>query len=123
FARIWPLGAPAPAATFVNYTKGQSTTNTGAVPIGTGGQVSLRNFGGPSDFTVDIQGYFVEVSDLPTGATGSRYHALVPCRILDTRTAAGVFTPNRTLNQQVTGPCGVIPAASAVEASVSATES
>ncbi|MCB0977896.1 MAG: CAP domain-containing protein [Acidimicrobiales bacterium] len=61
FVRIWPAGEPVPGATFLNYTRGQSTTNTGAVglaPAGTS-QLSLRNFGGSSNIVIDVQGYYV----------------------------------------------------------------
>lgn len=61
FVRIWPAGEPVPGATFLNYTRGQSTTNTGAVglaPAGTS-HLSLRNFGGSSNIVIDVQGYYV----------------------------------------------------------------
>ena len=125
FARLWPTGAPAPTATFVNFSKAQGTTNTGAIALGTGGNLALRNFGGPANYTLDIQGYFIDPADLGTGVIGSTYHALVPCRVYDSRSADGLFTPNETANRTVTGsstPCGVASGATAVEASVSASE-
>lgn len=125
FTRLWPTGALPPAATFVNYTKAQGTTNTGAISLGTGGQLALRNFGGPANYTLDIQGYFIEPGDLDSGVVGSVYHALVPCRVYDSRGADGMFTPNETTSRTVTGSsttCGIASGATAAEASVSATE-
>ena len=59
--RAWPAGQAVPNATFLNYTRGQSTTNTGAVPLSTASssQLSLRNYSGTSHFVVDVMGYFV----------------------------------------------------------------
>ncbi len=125
FARLWPKGAPAPTATFVNFSKAQGTTNTGAISLGSGGQLALRNFGGPANYTLDIQGYFIDPADLATSVIGSTYHALVPCRVYDSRSADGLFTPNESTNRTVTGsttPCGIATGATAVEASVSASE-
>lgn len=125
FARLWPKGAPAPTATFVNFSKAQGTTNTGAVSIGDDGQVSLRNFGGPAHYTLDVQGYFIDPADLGEGVAGSTYHALVPCRVLDTRVNGSTLGPNTSLDRQVTGlanACQVAAGATAVEASVSAVE-
>lgn len=61
FLRVWPTGAGAPTATFLNYAKGRSTTNTGAVSIkpGAGPNLQLRNFAGPAHFVIEIQGWYV----------------------------------------------------------------
>ena len=61
YLRAWPAGQAVPNATFLNYTRGQSTTNTGAVPLSTASssQLSLRNYSGTSHFVVDVMGYFV----------------------------------------------------------------
>ena len=62
FFRAWPTGAAAPTATFLNYTKGQGTTNTGALslaPTGTN-DLTVKNFAGSAHYVIDLQGYFVE---------------------------------------------------------------
>ena len=122
FARVWPNGA-GPNATFLNYTKAQGTTNTGGIPIGTGGKVWIGTYGGASDYTFDIQGYFIAASDLEAGVVGSTYHPLIPCRIFDSRLEGGAFPSERTIDLTVTGAsttCGIAPGASSFEASVSA---
>ncbi|MFM7063157.1 MAG: leishmanolysin-related zinc metalloendopeptidase, partial [Actinomycetes bacterium] len=62
FLRAWPGGQAAPTATFVNFTGGQSTTNTGAVTrssstCGTN-DLSLGAFVATTQVVVDVQGYF-----------------------------------------------------------------
>ncbi|CAN5524746.1 hypothetical protein BH10ACT1_BH10ACT1_07230 [soil metagenome] len=122
FARLYPTGATPPQATFLNYSKARSTTNTGAVSLSEAGGVTLKNFSGPSNFVMDVQGYYISQADLPATATGSVYVALSPCRVTDTRGSGGALAPNATLPVTVTGRAGcVIPeGATGVEASVSA---
>ncbi len=124
YARIWPAGAAAPNATFLNYANGQATTNTGAIAVGNSASLSLRNLGGRSNYVVDIQGYFVKPLDVPSGHLRTEYHAFTPCRFFDSRAPAdGPFQPGDYLNGPVTqGGTGCpIPGNSiAVELSVSA---
>lgn len=131
FFRAWPADGPEPGATFLNFTKNQGTTNTGAITLAPSGTLDLKvkNFGGPSHYVIDIQGYFTDPA-----AAGSVYVPLVPCRVLDTRQGGGgIFESQDTDGYTVvgTGPdfeeqggqpdgCGVPVGATAVEASVSA---
>ncbi|CAN5506096.1 hypothetical protein BH10ACT1_BH10ACT1_11710 [soil metagenome] len=131
FARLWPAGSTEPTATFLNFTEGQSITNTGAIPLSTAAgaaDVSLRNYAPASGYVVDIQGYFTN-----SGA-GASYVAVTPCRVLDTRAdVVGPFDSGSTRSFQVAGTGGVFGAqggrsggcsvpddATAVEASVTA---
>ena len=136
FFRAWPTGAAAPTATFLNYTKGQGTTNTGALslaPTGTN-DLTVKNFAGSAHYVIDLQGYFIDPEDLPVGVQGSVYVPMTPCRVVDTRAGGGgVFGSNQQRSYQVggsgaafaaqggaAGGCGVPDAAAAVEASVTA---
>ena len=126
FLRVWPSGVTAPNATFVNFTGGQATTNTGAVTLGaTGPELTLRGFASATQVVIDVQGYYTE-------SGGARYVPLTPCRVVDTR-ATGQLAVGSTQTFQTSSPassiaaqggdpagCGVPPGADAVEAAVSA---
>ena len=62
FFRAWPTGVAAPSATFLNYTRSQNITNTGAITLAPTGanDLTVKNFGGSAHYVVDLQGYFVE---------------------------------------------------------------
>ncbi len=130
FLRAGPSDRVLPNATFLNYTAGHGVTNTGAIPLGTGSttQLAMRNYGGTSDYVIDLQGYFVAEAQ-----PGLRYVAVAPCRVVDTRTRGGAFPPRAQRTYQVAGTgatfagqggkaggCGVPAGAEAVEATVTA---
>jgi hypothetical protein len=56
--------------------------NAAIVPAGTGGAVSVF-VSNPTDVILDINGYF--------DSTGSAFYPATPCRVADTRNAAGQF--------------------------------
>ncbi len=62
FTRAWAAGTTEPRATFLNYARGQSITNTGPIPVGKQGSdnVTIRNYRGTADYVLDAQGYFVK---------------------------------------------------------------
>ena len=61
YARAWPANVAQPSATFLNYVKGEATTNTGSVALAPTGALDLAfgNFSGTSNYVIDVQGYFV----------------------------------------------------------------
>ena len=65
FFRAWPTGSPPPNATFLNFTKGEGVTNTGSLTLAPTGiqDLTVKNYGGPSHYVIDIQGYFVNPAD------------------------------------------------------------
>ncbi|MCB0977641.1 MAG: hypothetical protein KDB02_09300 [Acidimicrobiales bacterium] len=134
FLRAWPAGTTPPNATFLNYST-DSTTNSGALAIATdptSADLTVKAFNGTTDLVIDVQGYFVQPDGMQPGAT---YVPITPCRIVDTRRAAGAvaaFT-SRTWRVAGDGPefadqggraggCGVPDNAVAVELTLSATE-
>ncbi|CAN5690767.1 hypothetical protein BH10ACT1_BH10ACT1_02350 [soil metagenome] len=59
YFRAWPTGSGMPNATFLNYTKGQSISNTGTIAVGPSGpDLQVKNFGGTVDYVLDVQGYY-----------------------------------------------------------------
>jgi hypothetical protein len=129
YLRAWPSGVAPPNATFVNYSSRQGTTNTGAIPLGTGTKdLTLGNNGARAHYVVDVQGYYAAPDAAPDGSV---YVPITPCRAVDTR-ASSSMAPNTTRTFQLggagslagqggrAGGCGVPADATAVEASVSA---
>jgi hypothetical protein len=118
----WPAGQPLPLVSNLNYVAGQTVPNLAIVKVGAGGAVNLFSSGGPLSVIADVAGYFGEA-----GGTGAGFAALVPARILDTRTGDGApaakVAPGIPISLQVTGRGGV-PATgvSAVVLNVTVTE-
>jgi uncharacterized repeat protein (TIGR01451 family) len=86
FLTFWPAGQMRPVASTLNSLDGRVKSNAAIVPAGTGGAVSVF----ASDTTnviLDINGYFVPITD----PTGLAFYPITPCRIADTRTAAGAL--------------------------------
>lgn len=64
YFRAWPNGETEPNATFLNYTAGQSITNTGAISISRTEPQDLRvqNRDGVTNYVIDIQGYYENIT-------------------------------------------------------------
>lgn len=60
YLRAWPTDEGMPNATFLNYSKGQSITNTGAVTLSIVfiDDLRLKNFGASTHVVIDVQGYY-----------------------------------------------------------------
>ncbi|WP_437085407.1 PKD domain-containing protein [Streptomyces sp. enrichment culture] len=79
---VFPGSGTAPAVSNLNFSAGQTIANAVIVPVGAGGEISIRNGGwNPTDVIVDIVGYYS-----PTGPNA--YVPLKPDRLLDTRDGA-----------------------------------
>jgi hypothetical protein len=123
FVTVWPAGASRPVVSNLNVERaGQTIPNFTVVRLGDGGKISLYALRA-LDLVADVAGYWVEVSS----ATGGRYVAAGPARILDTRNGTGApkarVPDDGTLTLGVTGH-GSVPTAgvSAVILNVTATD-
>ena len=86
FLTMWPTGQGQPLVSTLNAPTGTVVANAAIVPVGTGGSVSAFA-SSATHLVLDINGYFA-----PAGAAnGQRFFATTPCRLLDTRNAAGEF--------------------------------
>jgi uncharacterized protein YvpB len=83
---IFPAGSALPGTSNLNFQAGQSLPNRVIVPVGAGGQIGIYNAGGRVDVVVDVNGWF---TDATSPAGGSRFTAITPQRILDTRSGFG----------------------------------
>ncbi len=81
----WPAGSPQPVVSTLNALTGAITSNASIVPAGVNGAISVY----ASDTTnliIDINGYFA-----PPGTGSLDFYTATPCRVLDTRIAAGAL--------------------------------
>ena len=84
YLTIWPTGQNQPNVSTLNSPDGRIKANAAIVPAGTNGAVSVY-VTDATQVILDIDGYF-----LPAGSSGGlAFYPLTPCRIADTRNAAG----------------------------------
>lgn len=108
YLTVYPTGSAVPTAANLVFDAGDTVPNMVIVKVGTGGQISLFNYGGTTDVVVDVLGWF------PDGAS---FTGLDPARLMDTRagypTIDGQFAgigpagPGGTKELVVTGRGGV----------------
>ncbi len=85
FLTVWPTGQSQPLVSTLNSPDGSILANAVLVPAGTGGNISVYATDA-TDLVIDINGYFA-----PPSANSLQFYPLTPCRVLDTRNAAGTF--------------------------------
>jgi hypothetical protein len=118
FLTVYPSGVSRPLASNLNFSTGQTVPNLATVKVGTDGNVRVYNAAGQTHVIFDVVGWYGG----PTG--GSRFNALPPFRVLDTRPgqpAPGPKTPvgpNGTIMVDVTGVAGSLVPSSGVSAVV-----
>ena len=109
YLTIWPTGQTRPVVSTLNSLDGRIKANAALVPAGTNGAVSVYATD-TTDVVLDINGYFVPATD----SSALAFYPLTPCRVADTRAAAG---PGMSAGQSrafaITGGCGVPSAAQA----------
>ena len=79
----WPAGSPQPLVSTLNALTGAVTSNASIVPAGVNGAISVYA-SDTTDLIIDINGYFA-----PPGTGSLDFYTVTPCRVLDTRSAAG----------------------------------
>jgi hypothetical protein len=62
YITIWPAGAAQPSTSSVNFVAGQTVSNSVLVGLGTAGEVSIHNGGGPTELIIDATGSFPGVT-------------------------------------------------------------
>ncbi len=116
FLTLWPTGQDQPVASTLNSWGGIVAANAAIVPAGSDGAVCVYA-SNPTDVILDINGYF----DSPGSYA---FYPVQPCRVADTRGAAGPFGgPSLTGGQTrdfpvASSPCGMPSNASAYSMNV-----
>ncbi len=95
YLSLWPTGQTQAQVSTLNSWGGITVANAAIVPAGSGGAISIY-VTNPTDVIVDINGYF----DAGNGANEYSFYPATPCRVADTRGAAGPFGgPTMTAEQ------------------------
>lgn len=94
---LWPNGTNQPNTSNVNFKKGQTVANHVTVKLSSDGKVRLYNSAGSTHAIFDVAGYYSAVD----GDGGTRYTAVQPARILDTRTGKGAPQQKLGAKQQI----------------------
>lgn len=86
YLTLWPSGSARPLVSTLNSFQGLVVANAAIVPAGAGSRVSafVTN---RTDLILDVNGYFAA----PGSANALRFFPVTPCRVADTRQAAGTF--------------------------------
>ena len=89
FLTVYAGGTAVPAASSLNFVKGQTVANSVVVPVGADGSVAVFNgSGGSAQIVADVSGYYATGTPTVPGAFGP----LPSARILDTRAGIGGVT-------------------------------
>jgi hypothetical protein len=108
YVTVYPSGTTRPTASNLNFTPGLVVPNLVIVKVGSNGSVKLFNSSGSTHLVVDAVAYFEPVTEL---LGGGEFSALLPARILDTRSGLGApaakVGPGQAISLQATGSGGV----------------
>ncbi len=100
FLTLFPCGQAQPATSTLNSVDGRVKAAAAIVGAGTAGGVCAFATG-DTDLILDINGYFVPASN----TTALAYYPVTPCRLVDTRGAAGPLSgPSLVANAARTFP-------------------
>jgi hypothetical protein len=83
YLTTWPAGSSQPIVSTLNAPTGTVTSNAAIVPAGVNGAITVFATNA-TDLIIDINGYFA-----PPGIGSLDFYTATPCRVLDTRNAAG----------------------------------
>jgi hypothetical protein len=119
YLTAFPTGTSPPLASNLNFGPGQTIPNLVVVKLGAGGKFSVYNAQGFTHVIADVVGWYSDAGS----TNGQRFNALVPARILDTRTSHTPVGPNSGIDVQAAGQGGVPSSGvSAVVVNVTATD-
>ncbi len=113
YLTAWPAGQPQPTRPILTSPDGRRKSTAAIVPAGTNGAFSLL-VSNSTDVILDINGYFTAAD-----SSALAFYPMTPCRIADTRNAAGPLGGPGLVRRQtrvfpiVSSPCGVPPEARA----------
>jgi uncharacterized repeat protein (TIGR02543 family) len=85
FLTAWPSGQARPLASTLNALTGAITANAAIIPAGVSGGIDVFATDA-TDLVIDVNGYFA-----PAATGGLLFYTTAPCRVADTRLAAGAF--------------------------------
>jgi uncharacterized protein YvpB len=104
YLTVFPAGGGVPVASNLNFVAGETVPNRVVVPVGSNGAVNIFNGFGQVNVVADVGGWF---TDATTAVGGSRFLALAPQRVLDTRSGFGAFPPGGTATTTLADPASM----------------
>jgi hypothetical protein len=113
YLTTWPTGQARPLVSTLNAPTGAITANAAIVPAGANQSIDVF-VTNQTDLVIDINGYFAAPA-----TSGLSFYSVTPCRVSDTRSAAGTFGgptlgPGETRTWPVPGSaCGIPSSAEA----------
>jgi subtilisin family serine protease/sugar lactone lactonase YvrE len=84
YLKTWPTGQAQPNVSTLNSWTGKVVANAALVPAGSGGSISVYAQD-PTEVVLDTNGYF----GAPSAKGALNFYPVAPCRVADTRGAAG----------------------------------
>ncbi len=119
YLSAFPTGATKAEVSTVNFNnQGEIVSNSAIVKVGSNGQISIYNFLGNTNFTIDVSGYYTDGSS--STQSGSLFNPVTPARILDTRcstTPQPSYCPSENL-PSVNATLTAIPGGSSITVQV-----
>jgi hypothetical protein len=122
---VFPTGITTPLASTLNFVAGEIVPNQDTVELGTGGDITIFNYGpGSTDVILDVAGWYT--NGAAGASSGSTFNVLIPTRVVDTRAGSGqsyagdTLAPAGTLIVDLSGEAG-IPSQNATAVVVNAT--
>ncbi|TDW43153.1 phospholipase A2-like protein [Curtobacterium sp. PhB42] len=73
-ATVWADGTAKPDTTSINFRADEIRTNTITVPVGANGKISLNNIASPTNYLIDVQGWYAN-AQLPRIACDAPFAA------------------------------------------------
>jgi hypothetical protein len=118
YLTLWPTGFPRPLASNLNWAADNTVPNLVEVAVGINGSVSIYNAYGSVDVIFDVAGYVLA----PTASPGpdGRFNAVVPVRVLDTRTGTGAVKAPVGAGKTITVQIGGMPGSNVPSSGVAA---
>jgi hypothetical protein len=107
---VFPADRPVPNTSIINFTAGQTVSNSAMVGLSPAGAVAIYNRYGSVHVIVDVAGWYAA----GTAPVGGGFQAVTPQRALDTRTTAPLVGNTSVLKLQIAGRLGVPADASGV---------
>ncbi|MCB0914135.1 MAG: hypothetical protein KDC23_00320 [Actinobacteria bacterium] len=112
-------GTGKPATSIINwFASGQNVANSASGVVNEGREVAVFAGGGPTQFVIDILGYFTPVAEVSAtgdvgaanGQQGLRFTAIPPSRAYDSRTVDGPIAGGQARTTTVITASGQVPA-------------
>lgn len=92
-AIVWADGTTRPDTTALNFSQGDTVSNTITVPLGANGKIDLLNYASATDYVIDIQGWYADPQapsiTCPAGYANNTLVTSIPTAPIDCTVSVG----------------------------------